>query len=106
MEQILRETAESQRFGLGRGWKCETVQLQNGESTGSTRRKRWQSQICDSCDSRWQTQRPVVKQAPLFYESVFQEKNRAGNVGASHQQAKKFDSKHAGWETKPKFLKT
>ena len=28
--------------------------------------------------------RPVVKLAPMFYESVFQEKNRAGNVGASH----------------------
>ena len=27
--------------------------------------------------------RPVVKLAPMFYESVFQEKNRAGNVGAS-----------------------
>ena len=40
--------------------------------------------------------RPVVKLAPMFYESVFQEKNRAGNVGASHQQAKKFDSEHAG----------
>ena len=34
---------------------------------------------------------PVVKLAPLFYEGVFREKNRAGNVGASHQQAKKFD---------------
>ena len=33
--------------------------------------------------------RPVVKLAPMFYESVFQEKNRAGNVGASHQQATK-----------------
>ena len=33
--------------------------------------------------------RPVVKLAPMFYESVFREKNRAGNVGASHQQAKK-----------------
>ena len=40
--------------------------------------------------------RPVVKLAPTFYESVFLEKNRAGNVGASHQQAKKFDSEHAG----------
>ena len=40
--------------------------------------------------------RPVVKLAPLFYESVFREKNRAGNVGASHQQAKKLDSEHAG----------
>ena len=30
--------------------------------------------------------RPVVKLAPLFYESVFREKNRAGNVGASQLQ--------------------
>ena len=40
--------------------------------------------------------RPVVILAPMFYESVFLEKNRAGNVGASHQQAKKLDSEHAG----------
>ena len=40
--------------------------------------------------------RPVVKLAPLFYESVFREKNRAGNVGASHQKAKKRNSEHAG----------
>ena len=40
--------------------------------------------------------RPVVKLAPIFHESVFLEKNRAGNVGASHQQAKKLDSEHAG----------
>ena len=40
--------------------------------------------------------RPVVKLAPMFYESVFQEKNRAGNVGASHQKAKKVDLEHAG----------
>ena len=40
--------------------------------------------------------RPVVKLAPMFYESVFREKNRAGNVGASHQQAKKVDLEHAG----------
>ena len=40
--------------------------------------------------------RPIVKLAPLFYESVFREKNRAGNVGASHQQAKKVDLEHAG----------
>ena len=39
--------------------------------------------------------RPVVKLAPMFYESVFREKNRAGNVGASHQQAKKVDLEHA-----------
>ena len=40
--------------------------------------------------------RPVVKLAPMFYRSVFREKNRAGNVGASHQKAKKHDSEHAG----------
>ena len=40
--------------------------------------------------------RPVVKLAPLFYESVFREKNRAGNVGASHPQAKKVDLEHVG----------
>ena len=40
--------------------------------------------------------RPVVKLAPLFYESVFREKNRAGNVGASHQKAEKLDSEHVG----------
>ena len=33
---------------------------------------------------------PVVKLAPMFYESVFQEKNRAGNVGASHMQDQKL----------------
>ena len=33
--------------------------------------------------------RPVVKLAPMFYESVFREKNRAGNVGASHQKQRK-----------------
>ena len=38
--------------------------------------------------------RPVVKLAPLFYESVFREKKRAGNVGASHQKAKKADLEH------------
>ena len=34
--------------------------------------------------------RPVVKLAPLFYESVFREKNRAGNVGASQLQDQKL----------------
>ena len=34
--------------------------------------------------------RPVVKLAPLFYESVFREKNRAGNVGASHLRDQKL----------------
>ena len=39
---------------------------------------------------------PVVRLAPMFYESVFRDKNKAGNVGASHQQAKKVDLEHAG----------
>ena len=41
-------------------------------------------------------ERPLVKLAPMFYKSVFRKKNRAGNVGVSHQQAKKVDSEHAG----------
>ena len=40
--------------------------------------------------------RPVVKPAPMFYESIFREKNRAGNVGASHQKVKEVDLEHAG----------
>ena len=40
--------------------------------------------------------RPVVKLAPMFYESVFREKNRAGNVGASHQKEEEVDLEHAG----------
>ena len=47
-----------------------------------------------------------VKLAPMFYESVFREKNRAGNVGASHQKAEKVDLEHAGWETRLKLQKT
>ena len=34
--------------------------------------------------------RPVVKLAPMFYEGVFQEKNRADNVGASQLRAQKL----------------
>ena len=34
--------------------------------------------------------RPVVKLAPMFYESVFQEKNRAGNVDASQLRDQKL----------------
>ena len=40
--------------------------------------------------------RPLVKLAHMFYGSVFREKNRAGNVGASHQQAKKVNLEHGG----------
>ena len=34
--------------------------------------------------------RPVVKLAPMFYENVFQEKNRAGNVGPSQLRDQKL----------------
>ena len=44
--------------------------------------------------------RPVIKLAPIFCESVFRAEKRAGDVGASHQQAKKVDSEHAGYETR------
>ena len=37
--------------------------------------------------------RPVVRLAPLFYESVFREKNRAGNVGASQLRDQKLEFK-------------
>ena len=40
--------------------------------------------------------RPVVKLAPITYERIFREKNRAGNVGASLQQATKLHLEHAG----------
>ena len=33
---------------------------------------------------------PVVRLAPMFYESVFREKNRAGNVGASQLRDQKL----------------
>ena len=35
--------------------------------------------------------RPVVKLAPMFHESVFREKNRAGNVGASQLRDQKLN---------------
>ena len=44
--------------------------------------------------------RPVVKLAPMSFESVFRAKNRAGNVVASHQQAKKVDLERGGCETR------
>ena len=38
---------------------------------------------------------PVVKLAPMCYDSVFREKNRAGNVGASQlpDEKLKFERK-------------
>ena len=37
----------------------------------------------------------MIKLATMFYESVCREKNRSGNVGASHQKAEKFDWEHS-----------
>ena len=39
--------------------------------------------------------RPVVKLAPLFYESVFREKKQGRQCCASHQQAKRVNLEHA-----------
>ena len=35
--------------------------------------------------------RPLVRLAPMFYESVFREKNSAGNVGASQLRDQKLN---------------
>ena len=40
--------------------------------------------------------KPVLRLAPLFYESAFRAKNRDGNVGASHQQANEVNLELAG----------
>ena len=40
--------------------------------------------------------RPEVKLEPLFYESVFREKNRAGDVGASQWQSGKLTTEPEG----------
>ena len=40
--------------------------------------------------------RPVVKLAPLFYESVFRDKNRAGDVGASQLHSEKLTAEAVG----------
>ena len=50
---------------------------------------RVRSALVNSKDGK--LKRPVVKLAPLFYESVFR-----GNVGPSPQKAEKVDSEHAG----------
>ena len=48
--------------------------------------------------------RPVVKLTLLFYGRVFREKNRDGNVGASHQKAEKLDLEHGGLKQESKLF--
>ena len=55
----------------------ERTQQTNGKLDYETEVRRKTTTIEDKL------KRPVVRLAPLFYESVFREKNRAGNVGAS-----------------------
>ena len=50
--------------------------------------------------------RPVVKLAPMFYESVFQEKNRAGNVGASQLRDQKINTNVTDEFWNSKFLES
>ena len=60
---------------------------------GSDRRVR--SALVKSEDGK--LKRPVVKLAPMFYESVFREKNRAGNVGASQLWDQKLKFERDWW---------
>ena len=80
---IVNENVKRAHYKLGR-----VLEVYHG-SDGRVR-----SALVETEDGK--LKRPVVKLAPMFYEIVFREKNRAGNVGASHQQAKKLDSEHAG----------
>ena len=82
-------------------WKTATVNVREYGLGFNCSRERTQQTTdkhdFESGDLRMTTtidgklKRPLVKVAPLFYESVFLEKNRASNVGASHQKAEKVD---------------
>ena len=62
----------------------ERTQQTNGKHDYETEVRRKTTTIDDKL------KRPVVRLAPLFYESVFREKNRAGNVGASQLRDQKL----------------
>ena len=62
----------------------ERTQQTNGKLDYETEVRRKTTTIEDKL------KRPVVRLAPLFYESVFREKNRAGNVGASQLRDQKL----------------
>ena len=85
------------------GWKIIAVENEHSKQLANMTLKLETSERT-TIDGK--LKRRVVKLAPLFYESVFREKNRTGNVGASHRLVKKVDLEHAGREKKLKLLKT
>ena len=64
-------------------YKMDTVLEVYHGSDGSVRSELVKTEI-------GKLKRLVVKLAPLFYESVFREKNRAGNISTIHWQPKKL----------------
>ena len=71
-------------YGLEKHCSRERTQQTTGKYDNETRPLRKTTMIDDNLRP------PVVKLAPLFYESVFREKNRAGNVGASQLRDQKL----------------
>ena len=69
-----------QEYGLEKHCSRERTQQTTGKHDYETKVRRIDDKL----------KRPVVRLAPLFYESVFREKNRAGNVGASRLQEQKL----------------
>ena len=84
--RIYGKQSYCQRTGL---WKkhCSRERTQQTSDTDDkeTRPLRKTTTIDDKL------KRPVVKLAPLYYESVFREKNRAGKVGAGQLQDDKLN---------------
>ena len=72
-------------YGLGFSCSSERTQQTTGKLDNETRDLKMTTTI----DGK--LKRPKMRLGALFYESILREKNRAGNVGASHQQAKKVD---------------
>ena len=80
-------------------WKCEKFKKMNVEERAHYKMGRV-LEVYHGSDGRVRSalvktedgklKRPVVKLAPMFYESVFREKNRAGNVGASQLRDQKL----------------
>ena len=79
---------------LDLGWKTIAAEKEHSRQRANMTMKLEFSEIQgQTIDDK--LKKPVLKMAPMSYESVFSGKNRAGNVGASHQQAKKVDLEHA-----------
>ena len=73
-----------QEYGLEKHCSRERTQQTTGKHDYETEVRRKTTTIDDKL------KRPVVRLAPMFYESVFREKNRAGDVGASQLRDQKL----------------